>query len=708
MKGKPSGLALAAVALFCAAVFAACNCAPTLRYITIAPGSGTIYVSGGGIGGVKAARRGARPMVRNSRRAAATPQDITTAVCGSLQFSATGYYSNGTTSDQSTAVTWSSSSTSVATVDNTGLATGVALGFTNINATLANITAQSVSQLEVDQLNTITVNPANPNISLGLSQAFTATGNFTLAADGSSVSQDITSQVTWASSNTEVATIDNTGNATSVGQGTTTISATSCDGITVGSTTLVVGAPTSASLVVAPATVTASTGTTVQFTVTGILNTDNSTSPLPTGTVVTWSSSTNSATIDPNSGLAQAVSAGTPTITATASAPASIAGLTGTAALTVQAAAARYAYVANIAGNGGSGSITSYTVNTTSTSAPLTFLATTAASSPQQVLLHPSGDLLYYIDSNGALHSECVDSTSGNLTPTTQTATTASNSGGSTYVGVIDPTGRFIYVITAESNVVFGFTITQAQPSTCTSSTANAGKLTGISGMSGANGYTDATLSAPTWILTDATGQYLYVVNSGNNTVSQYNINPSTGVISKLATPAPTDVAPLFAAADVNGHLFVANESGPSVSAYTITTGTGVLVPIGSGPTMITGATDTINVIANPNGNFLYVLDYGNGTTAGQVFSYNLGASTGVIGSAIGSPQPTDVGPTGMAIDPTGVLLAVDNYNDGSTAGDISTFTIGSNGGITPTSMPTVPADVKAEFVVFYNAASGQ
>ena len=694
MVGKPNRFALAALSLACIAFLAACgDSTPVLRYITLSPTSGTVYVSATPDGGVKAARRTARPALRNSRRAAARPQDITTAVCGSLQFAATGYYSNGTTSDQSTNVTWSSSSASVATVDNTGLASGVALGTTNIGATLAGISA-TASPLEVDQLNSITVAPPNENIPNGESQTYTATGNFTLA-DGSSANQDISSQVTWASSNGAVATIDNTGNATAVGQGSTMISATSCDGVIFGQALLTVGPPVTVSLQITPAAGTAAAGTTVQFTAVRLLS-DGTTQP--TTNPVAWSSDTTSvATINMTTGLAQALGAGTANITAIES----VTNYSGTVPLTVQAAAARYAYVANISGNNGSGSITSYTVNPTSTSAPLTFLATTNASSPQQVLLHPSGDLLYYIDSNGTLHSDFVDSTSGTLTPTPQAPTNASNGANNTYVGTIDPTGRFIYVITAETNVIYGFTITHTQPSGGTNDAA----LTAIPGMSG---YTDANLNGPTWVLTDTTGQFLYVVNSGSGTVSEYKIDQSSGAITPLGTPTiNTDDSPLFATTDVNGHLFVANESGPSVSAYTITasgSNAGELVAIGSGPTPITGANDTINVIASPTGNFLYVLDYGNGTTGGQVFAYNLTASSGVIGSVVGTAGPTGVAPTGMAIDPTGVLLAIDNFADA----DISTFNIGSNGGVTPTSTPTVAADTYTEFVVFYTAASGQ
>ena len=82
-------------------------------------------------------------------------------------------------------------------------------------------------------LKSIAVTPANPTISTGGTQQFTATGTY---SDGST--QNITGQVTWASSNTSVATISSAGLATGVSVGTTTISATT-SGVT-GSTTLTV------------------------------------------------------------------------------------------------------------------------------------------------------------------------------------------------------------------------------------------------------------------------------------------------------------------------------------------------------------------------------------------------------------------------------------------------------------------------------------
>ncbi|HWY07096.1 MAG TPA: Ig-like domain-containing protein [Candidatus Acidoferrales bacterium] len=631
-----------------------------------------------------------------------------TATCGSLQYAATALFSDGSTQDATSTATWSSSSTSVASISNTGLATGIGLGTTNIGATFKGISATS-EPLLVDQLNSITVSPSPVTAPQGSSVQFTAIGNFTFAAGGTS-DLDVSSQVTWASSNTAVATVDNTGNATAVAPGgPINITATSCDGGTVGTAKLTVGAPAATSLVVTPAMITISTGTTTLFTAMEMFS-DGTTHP--PANPVTWSSGTTTvATIDPNSGVALGVTASTSgtsgiTITATES----TSGLTGTATLKVQAAAARFAYVANSTGNSNAGSISGYTVDVTGgTFTPLSG-SPFSASLPQQVMIHPSGDFMYYIDFSGALHVEDIDSSltsaGGSLSDSGQMAVPASSTQ-SANVGVIDPTGRFIYVISDVGNSIFGFSIKQ----TVATDKAHNGALTGIPNMIGPAGYTDPTLNSPVAIVTDRAGKYAYVVNNLGNSVSQYTIDPSSGALTLIGTSGKlTGASPFFATTDVNGHLYVANSGDQTVSAFTIGSG-GVLAQIGSSNFPVATATSTVfNVLTDPTGKYLYVLD--SPATTGHVFAYNLDSS-GAITTQIGTAQATGQSPIGMAIDPTGALLAIDN-NIGTTSvgSTISlyqvTLTGTSAGGLTPATPPTVNTDTAPQFVVFYTAAPGQ
>jgi 6-phosphogluconolactonase (cycloisomerase 2 family) len=557
----------------------------------------------------------------------------------------------------------------------------------------------------VDQLNSITLSPSGTvNVPLGSTQSFVAIGNFTFAAGGSG-NLDVSSQATWNSSNMAVATIDTSGNATTVGTGTTTITATSCDGITVGTATLTVGAAAATSLVITPATITISTGTTTLFTAMEMLS--NGTTQPTTG--VTWASGTTTvATIDPISGVALGVTAGTSAVTITATETSS--GLTGTASLTVQAATARFAYIANIQGNGvggapGSGSISVYSVDVTQPT-PVTQVTGSPfpASNPQQVLIHPSGDLMYYINASSRILTEFVTSGTGSFVDSGRIPSTAGTGG--TNVGVIDPLGRFIYVI-EDSGTIYGFSIAQTQ----TQSTN--GVLTAIFGPTG---YTDPTLTlnVPSWVMTDRAGKYLYVVTSASNSVSEYSINQSTGALTPLSSPTiATGASPNFATTDMNGHIFVANSGDNTVSVFSIDSTTGLLTQVpqtGGGNFPVTGATIVSNVLTDPTGKYLYVLDSTTGpppSTAplSHVFAFNLNPATGVIGAQIGTPQLTGNSPIGMAIDPTGVLLAIDNNFDST----ISLFTVStSTGAVTPTSPPTVPTDLVPQFVVFYTAASDQ
>lgn len=94
----------------------------------------------------------------------------------------------------------------------------------------------------------IAVTPNNSSIALGATQQFTATGTYS-----DNTTQDLTSLVSWTSSNTSIAAISNTGLATPVATGTIIITATS--GAISGSATLTVPGGDSGANNVLPITV---------------------------------------------------------------------------------------------------------------------------------------------------------------------------------------------------------------------------------------------------------------------------------------------------------------------------------------------------------------------------------------------------------------------------------------------------------------------
>jgi len=149
-----------------------------------------------------------------------TPQSQTIVRGTTRQFTASGTYSDHSTRDLTTQVTWTSSDTSKATISAAGLATGMDVGSVTITATLGSIFGST--SVSVATLSSIAVTPQGTTIAKGKTQQLTATGTYS-----NNSTQDLTAQVTWTSSDTSKATVGNTGLVTGVGVGTATITATS-------------------------------------------------------------------------------------------------------------------------------------------------------------------------------------------------------------------------------------------------------------------------------------------------------------------------------------------------------------------------------------------------------------------------------------------------------------------------------------------------
>ncbi|AVQ12089.1 Bacterial Ig-like domain, group 2 [Leptospira santarosai] len=247
------------------------------------------------------------------------------------QFTATGTYSDSSTSNLTNAVTWSSSDSTVASISNAagtqGKANALEVGTSNIQAVFGGVTSNaSTFTVTSASLVSISVSPANPSVPKGLTQQFTATGTYSDAS-----TQIITDSVTWSSSATGFATISNAlgsqGFATTTNVGATTITAT--DGSISGTSALTVTAASLVSISVSPTNPTIDSTTTKQFFAMGTY-TDASTQDVTTA--VTWSSSNASATVSNaagSEGLATGVAAGTPSIQATLN------GIVGSTTLTV-------------------------------------------------------------------------------------------------------------------------------------------------------------------------------------------------------------------------------------------------------------------------------------------------------------------------------------------------------------------------------------
>lgn len=215
------------------------------------------------------------------------------------QLSALGVYSNGTSQDVTSQVTWNSQNTAAATVSSSGLVSGVAAGSAMITATMGSATGSAVATITSAQLQSILVTPATASIATGQTQAFSANGIF---SDGSQV--DITSSVTWNSSATNFATVDVTGLATGLSAGTAMISASSGSVTSAAPAVLTVTPAVLTEIGIAPDGQYIPVGGQFQLTLTGTYS-DNTTQTI---TNATWSSSDPSfASVDPNTGIVTGV-----------------------------------------------------------------------------------------------------------------------------------------------------------------------------------------------------------------------------------------------------------------------------------------------------------------------------------------------------------------------------------------------------------------
>lgn len=223
------------------------------------------------------------------------------------QFTAIGTFSDQSTHDITSSVTWVSSNDHVASISGSGLTTALALGSLTISATSGTISASTAANVQSSVLTSLAIDPANGKLAHLTSQQFHATGTYT---DGST--QNLTGKVSWSSSNTTVATIASTGLLSALTPGSTTISAIL--GSISTSTTLEVTDATIVSVSVSPSGQTVAAGTALAFTAIGRFS-DNTAQTITRDS--TWSSDNPAVAVIGFGGTANAVSPGTANISAT-------------------------------------------------------------------------------------------------------------------------------------------------------------------------------------------------------------------------------------------------------------------------------------------------------------------------------------------------------------------------------------------------------
>jgi trimeric autotransporter adhesin len=227
------------------------------------------------------------------------PPSVTLRVGDAFQFTDTTKDAAGNVLTGRTVV-WSTTDSTIASVDQAGLVIAKKIGQVTITAASGNASGTATVTVSLVPVKKIIIAPANPTVIVGDSTTLTATTE-------DSVGNILTGRVvTWSSSNSAVSTIDANGTVTGVKVGTDTITATS--GSASAFTPLTVQAVPINAVVISPQSSNLRVGATQNLTAEV---TDASGNPI-SGQTVTWSTNASAvATVTATGPLTATVTAGT-------------------------------------------------------------------------------------------------------------------------------------------------------------------------------------------------------------------------------------------------------------------------------------------------------------------------------------------------------------------------------------------------------------
>ncbi len=585
------------------------------------------------------------------------------------------------------AVQFNGTAATVAAATSSTLTVTVPPGATTgpVSVTVNSQSATSVANFVVTAgtLVAINISPAGSTINQGLQQQFVANG---VLSNGSQ--QNLTSSVTWGSSNPLAATISNAagsnGLATGGGSGTTLITALS--GAVIGSATFSVRSLDYLSVAPSPASV--AIGLTQQFSVLGYFS-DGSVQN--EGAIASWSSSnTNVATIS-NSGLATPLSVGSTVICATANAvyPACT-GLTITPALvsisispsneTIPKGVNQQFFATGTFSDGGKQNITSAVSWATSSSAVVVF---TSSSNP---------GFATDIGKGTATITATAGSISGSTTLTLTAAVPTSLSVSPTDFalqtnGTEQLAAQLIYTDNSTQNVTQTATWSSSAPSVATvsNSAGSLGLVTGVAVGSATITATSSSFSgSSSLVVNSASGisypRFLYV-SDGNGIIAIYSVNGQTGQLrADGSIPVPfTNQSGYLALDPSQSYLYLVEPSAAgNLWVFSVNPIDGALTQTSGSP--YTAGTSIGPVATEPSDRFVYVGD----PTTNSIFGFSIGAG-GALTALPGSPYPASGQPNAFIVHPSGKFLFVSYVSQSpggvDPPGNVSVFTINSNSG---------------------------
>ncbi|HEY3739946.1 MAG TPA: beta-propeller fold lactonase family protein, partial [Bryobacteraceae bacterium] len=182
----------------------------------------------------------------------------------------------------------------------------------------------------------------------------------------------------------------------------------------------------------------------------------------------------------------------------------------------------------------------------------------------------------------------------------------------------------------------------------------------------------------------DLMAQVLYVGNVGDDTISAFVIDESSGLLTELlprvaSTGSPTSItvhpSGLYAYATNSGNAAL-GALGPSLTQFSIDPGTGALTQVSFVP--LQPGSSPQAVVVDPSGNFAFVAHQG----ANYVTAFSIDPATGALTPVAGSPFAMPQGPTSIVMHPNGKFA----YVSAAGAGVIAAYSYDSTGALTPLS----------------------
>ena len=301
---------------------------------------------------------------------------------------------------------------------------------------------------------------------------------------------------------------------------------------------------------------------------------------------------------------------------------------------------ARFVVVANE----GNATVSSYTIGANGALSPAAGAPFPVGQQPRGVAITPRGNRVYTANfMSGDISAYQVDANTGVFTPLSGPSFPSPYPlpAGSTLPTnlSVDPFGEALFVLDPGTSSVLSFKLWDGQ-SVGGIAQQNTGEVISPPKV-GAIGNGANTLTI------GPSGEFLYVPNSTDNSISVLRIGPS----GSYATPS--------ALTPVTGSPF--------------TTGTGMA---------------PMHVAVDPTGRFVYSANCGNDT----ISAFRSDAETGALTQISGSPFATGRCPFALAMDPAGTFLLVTNSRDNTLGRFNIDATSGALTAATPASVPTGPA----------------